>query len=269
MTVVAIWSARGSPGATTTALALAAAWPPGRNVVVVEADAAGGELVCHMGLWADPSLVTLAAQSRSSVTTEGLWAHAQPLGDTGVRAVAAPPDPRRASAALSSLAQASLVHPDTSTGDLDVVIDLGRLDPAGPAASVAANAQWSLVVARPNLVEAAHVRERAGALGREVGLVATGVGPWRADELAESLGLRLVAALPSDPRAARALVGGRSGRGLARTALVRSAQGLAAELVAASPSPATPTSSGPYGPAPNDARPPVAQWVPTGDRAWH
>ena len=47
MTVIALTSAKGSPGVTTTALALAWAWPqvaPGRRVLVVDADMAGGDL---------------------------------------------------------------------------------------------------------------------------------------------------------------------------------------------------------------------------------
>ena len=47
MTVIALTSAKGSPGVTTIALALAWAWPqvaPDRRVLVVDADMAGGDL---------------------------------------------------------------------------------------------------------------------------------------------------------------------------------------------------------------------------------
>ena len=44
MSVFAFGSARHSPGVTTSLLALAAAWPADRQVLVIEADPAGGDL---------------------------------------------------------------------------------------------------------------------------------------------------------------------------------------------------------------------------------
>lgn len=233
MTVVALWSGRSAPGVTTTALALAAAWPQGRRVVMVEADAAGGELVCHHRLWAEPNLVTLAADSRSGVSVDALWASAQVLGELGVRVVAAPPDPRQASAAVAALGRAGIPALNGGHSALDVVVDLGRLDPLGPGAGIAAAAEFSFALARPSLVEAAHVRERATVLGREVGLVAVGSGSWSPAELAEATGTSLVAAVPADARGAEAVMGARGARFLSRSPLPRVMRSLAAELVGA------------------------------------
>ena len=62
---------KGSPGVTSTALALAAVWP--RPVVLLEADPAGGDLAyrcnaAHGGpVYASKGLVTLAAAVRGGV----------------------------------------------------------------------------------------------------------------------------------------------------------------------------------------------------------
>ena len=54
MGVVVIGSVR-SCGTTTVAVALAATWPPGRRVLVVELDPAGGSLAAASGWAAEPS----------------------------------------------------------------------------------------------------------------------------------------------------------------------------------------------------------------------
>lgn len=260
MTLVALWSGRGSPGVTTAALALAAAWPEGRHVVILEADVAGGELACHRGLWAEPNLVTLAAESRAGLGADRLWAHTQVLGELEVRAVVAPTDPRQVTAAVAALARAGLAS-DGVEG-LDVVVDLGRLDPTGAAARVSASAAFSLALARPSVVDAAHVRERVGLLGREVGLVAVGEGPWSASELASATGTSLVAAVPWDPRGARGVMDGGRSRSLLRSPLLRAMRSLATELVDAagdSPPAASEVSSGADAAGTNGATEPTRQ----------
>ena len=49
MPLIALASVKGSPGVTTTCLALAAAWPARRRLVI-EADPAGGDLGPWLGL---------------------------------------------------------------------------------------------------------------------------------------------------------------------------------------------------------------------------
>src|SRR5215217_7772269 len=69
--LIAIASMKGSPGATSTSLALAAMWP--RPVVLVEADPSGGDLAyrckaAYGGLpYTDRSVLTLAAAMRDGL----------------------------------------------------------------------------------------------------------------------------------------------------------------------------------------------------------
>ena len=67
MTLVAVGSVAGSPGATRFALGLAAAWPdPSRQRVVVEADPDGGRLGAELGVGAEPGLMALALAARAA-----------------------------------------------------------------------------------------------------------------------------------------------------------------------------------------------------------
>src|SRR6266566_1751510 len=63
MPLIALASVKGSPGVTTTCLALAAAWP-GKRRLVIEADPAGGDLGPWLGLPPAPGLTGLAAAAR-------------------------------------------------------------------------------------------------------------------------------------------------------------------------------------------------------------
>ncbi len=75
MSVIAIASAKGSPGVTTTALALAAVWP--RRVLVAECDPVGGDLSYWFGQPATPGLLTLGSAARRGLSPAELWRHTQ------------------------------------------------------------------------------------------------------------------------------------------------------------------------------------------------
>ena len=82
MTVIALASAKGSPGVTTATLALAATWP-GR-ALLVEADPAGGDVLAGYGrgeLPPAPGLLELATAARRELTPRDLLAHSRPLDD--------------------------------------------------------------------------------------------------------------------------------------------------------------------------------------------
>ncbi len=76
MTVVALASVKGSPGVTTAALAMAARWPAGRKVLLVEADPFGGDLAPRYGATVTGGLASLFV---------GGPARAHPRGGVGPR----------------------------------------------------------------------------------------------------------------------------------------------------------------------------------------
>ncbi len=246
MTVFAFGSARHSPGVTTSVLALAAAWPAERRVLVVEADPAGGDLVCYFRLLVEPSLLSLAAAGRSEVTSTNVWEHAQQLpGNSEVFAVVAPVDPRQVGAALVTLAGAGFARVLDNL-DADVLVDVGRLDPESLALDLFAAAAVRVLVGRPTLNQADHLQLRSALLASQdvspLHLLVVGEGSWSAEELARGIGgAELLGAFPDDAHGASAITAqGRGVRGLRRSALWRSARRVAADLAttAATPGPA-------------------------------
>ena len=228
MSLVAVAAAKAAPGVTTSALALAGVWPADRQVLLVEADPGGGDLAARFGLAAQPGLVSLAAAARRQVDSALVGEHAQTLpGGLGV--LVGPPGAEQAAAALAMLAPTVLAGLDGLDG-VDIIADLGRLDPGSPALGLASVASLLLVVVRPRLDELQHLAHRVPALRRDcraLGVALVGTGPYPAEEIAAALGVEVLGALPSDPRAASLLGGSAaSASALRRTPLVRAARGL-------------------------------------------
>jgi hypothetical protein len=233
MSLVAVAAAKAAPGVTTSALAMAAVWPTDRQVLLVEADPGGGDLAARFELAAQPGLVSLAAAARRQIDSALVGEHAQRLpGGLGV--LVGPPGAEQAAAALGMLAPTVLAGLDSLNG-VDVIADLGRLDPASPALGLARVASLLLMVVRPRLDELQHLAHRVTALRAEcrtLGVVLAGSGPYPAEEIAGALGVQVLAWLPADPRGASLLGGaGASPGALRRTLLVRAARGLAEAAV--------------------------------------
>jgi hypothetical protein len=242
--LIALASVKASPGVTTTALALAAAWPAPQRLVI-EADPSGGDLGAWLGLPPAPGLASLAAAIRHDRSPGAAWRHAQGLGGSGVSAVVAPAGAEQAAACLTALAA-----PRAGTGWLEaggeeavVIADCGRLDPRSPAFAVAAQAVLTLVLVRPRVSELSHLAERVAGLARaglRPGLLlapaaggGTGEGCYPPGEIAATLGVPVEGSLPADPRATAALI--RSRGELApsrRLPLAQAVTGLAAALAA-------------------------------------
>ena len=226
MTLVALTSVKHSPGATTAALALATAWSADHEVVVVEADPAGGDLVARLQLPFEPGLVSLAAATRhGSVAGPVGHAHLQPL-PCGGAALVGPGSAEQAVAALRELRAGAFAGLAGEAGL--VVVDCGRWSPGSATQPVIAAADLVLVVTRPTVEGVVHLRSRAAGLRREArdraALLLVGERPYRAGEVDEAVGLRVAGVLADDPRGATALY--QSPRpGLARRfLLVRSAR---------------------------------------------
>lgn len=63
--LIGLCSLKSSPGVTTTAIALAAAWPVNApRPTIIEADAHGGDIAVRFYVAEDPGLQSLAAASR-------------------------------------------------------------------------------------------------------------------------------------------------------------------------------------------------------------
>jgi Mrp family chromosome partitioning ATPase len=225
VSVVAVASVKGSPGVTTVALALASWWP--RPVVVLEADPAGGDLALRLGLPEDPGLVGLAAALRRPSQADLLEHYAQECR-MGIRVVPAPAGARQSAASVSLLAA---LPGAPLRFEVDVLLDVGRLDESSPAWPLAKEADALVWVCRPQLGDLAHL-SAAVEHGRDsaaVSIVLSGSGTYPAEEVAATLGVTVLGHLPADPGGAEALweAGART---WARCALGRTARDLAHDL---------------------------------------
>lgn len=266
MPLIALGSVKGSPGVTTTCLALAAAWPAERRLVI-EADPAGGDLGPWLGLPPAPGLTGLAAAARHEHSSDVAWQHSQELAG-GLSVVISPAGAEQASACLAALAgNGSPVFAALGAGAETVFADCGRLDPGSAALAIAAQADVTLVMVRPRVSELSHLALRADGLTRAGTRLALLLGPdagrgpaeasYPAGEIAATLNIAVQASVPADPRGAADLVACRGEvRKIRRAPLARAAASLAAALAAESgqhpPSPAAAP-----GPIRVPARPPA------------
>lgn len=260
MALIAVCYVKARPGATTTAVGLAAVLAAARSVVV-ECDPAGGDLTLRHGLRSpSPGLVELATATRTGLAGLGraggevLSRYAQPIriGDRTVEVVAAPSGGAQTRVALSVLARPG--HGALTPADRTVIADCGRLDFASAAWPLLGLADAVVLLARGRVEELGHLREHIGELvaqvnGRLVVMLADG-GPYRAVEVHEFLDRHLTRALglpadgvqvrellPYDERTAAVLDGARRARrGWRRRPLMRALARLAVELPTADPS---------------------------------
>lgn len=251
--LIGLCSAKGSPGSSSLALSLAAAWPD--QVTLLEADPSGTDLAfrCRHAsgreVASTPNILGLAAAVRGSsledVTDPTVLAqYAQPLacGVSIVPGVTTPGQARGLGSLWGQLAHAAV----GATGD--VIADLGRIDRTAPTTQVAGVASVLVVVCQPTLESVVHTRELikeiAPALpgvpgGRRI--MAAVVAPPRqmthdaadVDQILfeTSLPVEATAAVAYDSRALRDLEAGANPRGrLARSPLMRSVQQLVDRL---------------------------------------
>ena len=275
MATIAFASAKGSPGVTTAIAALAATWPAARDLVVVELDPAGGDLVVRFDLATEPGLVTLAAAGRRELGPDTLLAHTQVLpaaADTvgpARRVLVAPVSAEQAGASLAALRGG--LSRALAGGDADVLVDCGRLDPASVAHEIATTADLLVMVARPVVAEVHHLSARlASVKASSVSLLLVGDQPYSVSEVAGAVGANALGTLPADVRAASALTDGHPNavRLLRRSRLLRDARALAEGLadwlgraaghapgVARATAPPSPDANGSRGHDRDEARP--------------
>lgn len=247
--LLAVGSVKGSPGATTAAVALAARWPAGEEPVLLECDPAGGDLQVRFGLEPYPGLVSLAAAARRSSGADLLRRHCQRLPG-GLPVVAGAIGGEQAKAALAVLATSGGVDVLRRAADADravLVVDCGRLESGSVALPVARAADALVLLVRPNMEKLAHAAAllpTAAGWCRTLRLLLVGDG-YRSGEVARELDVPVLGRLPADARGASALAGNPGSRhGPAHSALGRAAADVAAELRRQIPAAARRTDAG-------------------------
>lgn len=169
MTLIALAADKGSPGVTTSAVALAAVWP--RRALYAECDPHGGDLVYRMpadhGGPLDPNrgLVSLAVDARRGFDPGVLPQHVQRLrGGLEILVGLGNADQAHGMTGLwTPLGRALDRFSDLPYG-ADVIADCGRIGPDSPTVDLLAQAGLVLLVARAEAEQIAHVRDRANSL---------------------------------------------------------------------------------------------------------
>ncbi|MGO0577128.1 hypothetical protein [Ornithinimicrobium panacihumi] len=245
MAVIALTSASGSPGVTTTALGLALS--RSRPTLLVDADPTGGSayLAGYLRGQVTPpdALIDLYMAFTQGRLREVLPQVLVPIPDSKVSLIPGMRSHVQA-AALKPLWDPllSALKALAGTGQ-DVIVDLGRLGLTGSASQIARGADLTLLVVRSDLVALAGARSWASTIASEAeevgagsttGLLVVGPGrPYAAKEIPQVLGLPLIASVEWDPKAAAAFSAGQQVRKLGQSGLVRSLQRADTSIAAA------------------------------------
>lgn len=212
MTVITLTSAKGSPGVSTTALAMALIWP--RPCLLVEADMAGSSSVLagyfQGQMRHDRGLIDLADAFRRDDLTDGLRHASIPLPNSTARVLPG----LRTTAQAGTMARlwepiASALRGLERSG-IDVIVDAGRMSTIGAPAPVLRESDLALLLTRSNMPALAATRAAAGGLREEMinrgsgedALVAVMVGegqPYPSREASSIIRIPVIASVDWDP----------------------------------------------------------------------
>lgn len=255
MALIALTSAKGAPGVSTTALLMARVWP--RPLVLVEADTAGPSIlpgllrgtVTQVG-----GIVPLAVAAAHNELPERFWDQTcwLPGGVSGGRRAREGDGQTRQALLLPGLtspaeapALRGLWGPLAShlssleAAGCDALVDLGRLGPTDDRDALVTMADVVAVVTRAWLPDVTAtlrlVQARVSSAARTTTPWRTLVvddGPYSAAEIARNAGLAGVGTIAWDPEAARVLSVGAPETGrFATSALIRTARTVAHDLL--------------------------------------
>jgi len=221
MAVIALLSAKGAPGCTTTALGLALRWP--RSSLLVEADLAGssimagylrGELHPTMGL---VEVATAALRGKLDVDMlleQSLRLERSTAGSATTMVLPGIANIVQATSVRSLWGELGSVLNTLSSGGIDVIVDVGRVGiGAEDRSPLLAQADLLVTLAGSSLPQVHATQQMSVQLQKQytgadsqlspLGLVVVGPDrPYSESEIATACGLRLLGTLPWDSESA-------------------------------------------------------------------
>ena len=209
MSIIAVGSAKASPGATDLSVGLGLSWAPntGRQAVLIEADGDGGVVAARYG--PDPDPLAGGAVGRRSTRSD-------PQSGSRTTASSSPANcPRwwrrgrgRPPAWYSSRWPRRLIDGFANQDDIDVVVDVGRVRSHSPATELIKHCDLLVLVARPQfdqLVPLVHRVRQVTAQGVPTALVCVGDRPYPPAEMAKAAQLDLLGVMAYEPRVVQIL----------------------------------------------------------------
>ncbi len=193
--MLTVYSIQGSPGASTTAMHLAAHWAlQGREILLIEADPAGGSLSHNLGIQFTPGSASFVA-SGLPVQSNHLIDHAQDVLFENLHVMPAPASPTGARGIFNTFADFSEELRTISENEMAVIIDGGRITTDTAASGLTTGAAGVVVVCGNNsqLSSLGHLKDMLAAGLGEGGpqgyAVTIGKSPLSPEEWQESCGL--------------------------------------------------------------------------------
>ncbi len=193
--MLTVYSTQGSPGASTTAMHLAATWAAdGREVLLIELDPAGGSLSHNLGIQFTPGSASFVA-SGLPVLSNHLIDHAQDVLFENLHVMPAPASPTGARGIFNTFSGFAEDLRAISENEMAVVIDGGRItaDTAASALTTAAAGVVAVCAPKRQLPSLEHLK---GVLNPDEGgdgpvgcAVSVGKSPMDPDEWLETCGL--------------------------------------------------------------------------------
>ena len=207
--MLVVYGVPGSPGASTTAIHVAAHWASsGREVLLVEADPAGGSMNRNLGIQFTPGAASFVA-SGSPVRKGDLIDHSQDILFTNLHVMPCPSNPSSTREIIESFAGRADDLRDISENDMAVVIDAGRIDSGAFTERWTASAAGVVVVARGDSGSSMSSLESvAGILAAGVGeppngcVVTIGKPLWSPGDFPQKCGMELCGVIEDSPETA-------------------------------------------------------------------
>lgn len=208
--MLVVYGVPGSPGASTTAIHVAAHWASsGREVLLIEADSAGGSMSRNMGIQFTPGAASFVA-SGSPVRKGDLIDHSQDVLFTNLHVMPCPSNPSSTREIIESFAERAEELRDVSENDMAVVIDAGRIEPGPFTEMWTASAAGVAVVARGDSGSSMSSLERVAGVfaagpgdGPANGCVVTiGKPLWSPDDFLQKCGMGLCGTIEDSPETA-------------------------------------------------------------------
>lgn len=203
--MLTVYSTQGSPGASTTALHLAAHWASeGREVLLIEADPAGGSLSHNLGIQFTPGSASFVA-SGLPVQSNHLIDHAQDVLFESLHVMPTPASPTGARGIFNAFADFSEQLRTISENEMAVIIDGGQITADTAASGLTTAAAGVVVVCRDNsqLSSLELLREAVSAGPDGDGpagcAVSIGKSPMSPEEWQENCGLTFCGSIEAVP----------------------------------------------------------------------